>query len=199
MCGGFELAAVFNVEFFTAPKLAKVAGSDGESFATFFFLSFFFSVFGGEDVPTRVTSPDSPLPVLTTEDCVAPLGEVVLPARVIPVAFGGLDFGPTNLLAGRAVTELDIATRGLLLTDCTTPTVTGTMGFADCATITGFVVWSLVNCLAVTLVAAVVARLGLLANCTTFFSNSFAFSSVLRLSSLSRKATSSFGSLGMDL
>ena len=38
------------MEFFRAPELAKEAGSDGESFATFFFLSFFFSAFGGEGV-----------------------------------------------------------------------------------------------------------------------------------------------------
>ena len=110
MCGGFELEAVFNVKFFTAPVFAKVAGSDGESFVSFFFFSFFFSAFGGEGTVTRVTSLGSPLPVLTTEGCVA-FGEVVLfPARMIPVAFGGLDLNSTDLIAGTAATGLETAT-----------------------------------------------------------------------------------------
>ena len=148
MCDGVEPEAVFNVEFVTAPVFVEVAKSDSESFAIFFFFSFLFSPFVGESVAAEVVSPDGPFPVLSTEDCV-PLGEelVLLHAlldRETPVIFGGLDFGSTDLTAGRAETvlELKIATRGLLpvLTDCTTPTVTGMIGFADCATITGLVV-----------------------------------------------------------
>ena len=70
--------------------------------------------FGDVQVVTEVACPNSPLPVLNTvDDCVVTFGDVqVTAARVVVViAFRGLDFDPTGLVAGSVATVLVV--RGL--------------------------------------------------------------------------------------